>query len=215
MAREKPVSALVFDFGNVITLPPDRRAFDAMLGLLAPAKAGPAGREEMLAAYSGPRLEYDRGRLTAAEYWRLVGTRLGVGVSAPQVEALRALDVACWFHFDEAMLALLERLRPAVRHLALLSNINEDCVAALRSRAPWLPLFDRLILSCEHRVVKPEAEIYRLCVASLGVEAGDCLFVDDLEANIEGARACGLNGHQYRGLGAFEAELGSAYRLVA
>jgi putative hydrolase of the HAD superfamily len=222
------VNSLVFDFGNVITLAPDPLAFDAMAGVFSAAAPAdfpafppgaipgdPIGRAEILEAYSGPRVEYDRGSLSAQDYWALVGRKLGREAAPTDVERLRALDVACWFRFDEAMLSLLQRLRPRVRNLALLSNINEDGVAALRAKAPWLSLFDRLILSCERRIVKPEAEIYRLCVSSLGVAPDDCLFIDDLKANVDGARACGLNGHHYRSLPALEAELGSAYRLVA
>ena len=44
---------------------------------------------------------------------------------------------------------------------------------------------------------QPDPEVYRRCVASLGVEPDATLFVDDSPANVEGARAAGLHVHHY------------------
>lgn len=207
-SKIREVSAIVLDFGNVITLPPDEGAFDRMAGVLASDAA------DFRAAYAASRSEYDRGVLSAHEYWRLVGQALGRVPSIADIEELRSLDVAAWFRFDPAMVEWITAIRPLVRHLALLSNINDDGVEALRRMAPWLGTFDTLVLSCEHKVVKPGAAIFGLLVDRLGVEPGDCLFVDDLEANVEGARAAGLNAHRYGGLDGLRAELGERYRLV-
>jgi len=209
MVRE--VSALVLDFGNVITLPPDEGAFDRMAEILT---GGDRRAADFRAAYAAPRSEYDRGALSAHEYWRLVGQALGREPSAGETEKLRALDVEAWFRFDPAMVEWFTSIRSSVRHLALLSNINDDGVEALRRMAPWLGTFDALVLSCEHRVVKPGAAIFGILVERLGVEPEDCLFVDDIEANVEGARAAGLNAHRYGGLDGLRAELGERYRLV-
>lgn len=214
MVRE--VSALVLDFGNVITLPPDEGAFDRMAELLTggDSRAADFRAAEFRAAYAASRSEYDRGALSAHEYWRLVGKSLGREPSSGETEKLRALDVAAWFRFDPAMVGWLSAIRPSVRRLALLSNINDDGVEALRRMAPWLGTFDLLVLSCEHKVVKPDAAIFGILVDRLGVEPGGCLFVDDIAANVEGARAAGLNAHRYEGLAGLQAELGERYRLV-
>lgn len=218
MAREAigEVSALVLDFGNVITLPPDEDAFDRMAEILMGGDRRSAERRaaDFRAAYAASRGEYDRGVLSAQDYWRLVGSSLGREPTAGAIEELRALDVAAWFRFDQAMVEWFTSIRSSVRHLALLSNINDDGVEALRRMAPWLGTFDTLVLSCEHKVVKPGPEIFGILVERLGVEPGDCLFVDDIAANVEGARAVGLNAHRYGGLAGLRAELGERYRLV-
>lgn len=216
----KTVTTLIFDFGKVITLPPDETQFEIMRGLVAsaPGAAAPqaprdCGLDSFLEAYSSQRSEYDRGVYSPAEYWRRVGASLGRRVEGAVVEELRAADIACWFRFDEAMVARMRALRPRVRTMALLSNINFDGVEALKARADWLGLFDLLVLSCEHEVVKPDRAIYELCLRGLGAEAGECLFVDDTAANVEGARAAGLNAHHYLGGPGLDAELGAGYRL--
>lgn len=60
---------------------------------------------------------------------------------------------------------------------------------------PWLDrLFDVLVFSGDVGVAKPDREIYRLTVRRLGLEPGECVFVDDLAVNIRGAVAAGLVG---------------------
>ena len=57
--------------------------------------------------------------------------------------------------------------------------------------------FDSVTLSYEVRSAKPEAKIYRSCLASLGLKAGDALFLDDKEPNVHAAQATGLHSIVY------------------
>jgi putative hydrolase of the HAD superfamily len=209
------IEALILDFGNVMTLPQDRRAFNAMRDLVTAAAVGDAERPSFRAAYEAPRARYDQGDLEAGAYWAAVCGPYGFEPDEGLVEELRRLDVESWFRIDPAMLELLSRKRDGIRHLALLSNMNEDGVEALRAKAEWIDLFDLLVLSCEHGVVKPGREIYGICLDGLGVEAGRALFIDDVEANVAGARAAGLHAHRYDGVQDLEALLGGSYRLLA
>ena len=52
--------------------------------------------------------------------------------------------------------------------------------------------FDKIFLSCELGVEKPEPEIFEKVVASIGCAPDDILFFDDSEVNCEAARQCGL-----------------------
>ncbi len=52
--------------------------------------------------------------------------------------------------------------------------------------------FDGVFLSHEMRLAKPDAEIYRRTLETLGVRAEDCWFVDDAQVNVEAARKEGL-----------------------
>jgi HAD superfamily hydrolase (TIGR01509 family) len=55
-------------------------------------------------------------------------------------------------------------------------------------------MFDAVIRSDEVGLRKPEPDIYRLAAARLDLRPEDCVFVDDLLANVEGARAVGMAG---------------------
>lgn len=75
-----------------------------------------------------------------------------------------------------------------------LSNFSDkayvDCADALE----FIPYTDGGILSYRERIVKPEPEIYRLLLKRYGLKAEDCVFLDDLEVNVEAARKEGIAG---------------------
>ncbi|MBR4297568.1 MAG: HAD family phosphatase [Bacteroidaceae bacterium] len=52
--------------------------------------------------------------------------------------------------------------------------------------------FDKIFLSCELGVEKPDPEIFEKVVEGIGCPPGDILFFDDSEVNCEAARKCGL-----------------------
>ena len=47
-------------------------------------------------------------------------------------------------------------------------------------------------------MAKPEAAIFVLSAERLGLEPGECVFVDDLDANVEAARQVGMQGLLFR-----------------
>ena len=55
-------------------------------------------------------------------------------------------------------------------------------------------LFDVLVLGGTVGAVKPDPEVYRRTAALLGLTAAECVVVDDLQANIRGAREAGAVG---------------------
>ena len=64
-----------------------------------------------------------------------------------------------------------------------------------KHRLPWLYLFDGVLASCDVGLLKPDPAIYRLFLQTFGLRAQDCLFIDDMRANIEGAANAGIAGH--------------------
>lgn len=59
--------------------------------------------------------------------------------------------------------------------------------------------FDSLTISATHRVSKPEPEIYEIVLQENNLKAKDCLFIDDLGANINAAEKLGIDGYLYNG----------------
>jgi putative hydrolase of the HAD superfamily len=98
---------------------------------------------------------------------------------------------------NEEVCRLVPELKPRYR-LVLLSNINEvHAVHYRRQFADTLAHFDALILSHEVRLRKPSPAIYAHCEKIVGVRPSQCVFIDDLPANIEAARARGWHGIVY------------------
>lgn len=55
---------------------------------------------------------------------------------------------------------------------------------------------DRVLVSSDLGVRKPDAGIYRLALERLGATAGETYFTDDSAANVAGAEALGITGHK-------------------
>ncbi|MBO4750660.1 MAG: HAD family phosphatase [Lachnospiraceae bacterium] len=69
-------------------------------------------------------------------------------------------------------------------------KIEKECEKALVFR----DLMDGGILSWKDQLIKPDPEIYKLCLARFGLKPEESVFVDDLPANVEAARRLGIHG---------------------
>lgn len=68
-------------------------------------------------------------------------------------------------------------------------------------------IFKDIVVSGQVRQLKPEPAIYRLLLDRNGLEARDCVFIDDSIANVEGARALGIDAIHFTGAEALGREL--------
>jgi HAD superfamily hydrolase (TIGR01509 family) len=89
----------------------------------------------------------------------------------------------------------LWRLLPAMRikyKIGILNNGTRLTFPSFDAKLKFTDRFDLILSSGAEGVRKPDAEIYLRACAQLSVEPRDCLFMDDSEANINGARAVGM-----------------------
>lgn len=93
----------------------------------------------------------------------------------------------------EVNVELLGRLRGAGIPNYCITNFSGPKFQISQARYPFLAGFDGIIVSGDEQLLKPEPEIYNLLLSRYGLEAGDCVFVDDSKANVEGARAVGMH----------------------
>jgi len=118
------------------------------------------------------------------------------------------------FHYFEAMPPLpanelIPLLKARGQRVYLLTNAPH-AFHREKHRLPYLRLFDGVLASCDVGMLKPDPEIYRAFLRRFGLRAGECLFIDDVRANIEGAARVGIAGHCYeeRDLERLKRELG-------
>lgn len=188
------ITTLVFDFGNVLGFFSHRKAAEQL------AAYSPLSAEDILNRYlldSKLEEEFESGRMKLSEFRALVRQRCRVTCSDAQLD----WAIADMFTPNDEVCALVPALKPRYR-LVLLSNTNElHAVHFRRQFADTLAHFDALILSHEVGLRKPCADIYAHCHQIAGSTPRQCLFIDDLPANIEAAHACGWQGIVYhRGL---------------
>ena len=102
------------------------------------------------------------------------------------------------FELNLSMLPLITQLVRNGYRLGILSNTSanhwEYCLdhfSILRD------CFEKIVLSYEVGVMKPQEEIYEAAIQAAGVSAGNIFYADDLHPNIEGANRCGMDAVLY------------------
>ena len=151
----------------------------------------------------------DSGALDAPDYLRGFGERIGYPLSLGEwVEARRRSMQA-----DLAMLEIARRLGETV-DVAVLTNNTTLVADHIDTLLPDLrPLFGaKIYASAQFKTAKPDPDCYRRCLSELRVAPENALFVDDLAANVAGAREAGLFAHHHTSVEAFRQAL-SAHGL--
>ena len=180
-----PLSALVFDLGNVlIDYDPARFMFE--IGI--PQEKIPRlveiidGREEWA--------EYDRGVLTSKD----------IAALAIRDEPLLRKEITYYLkHRDEQFSALkhnvslLYRAKEAGLKVYLLSNCPEDSFAYFRRHFIFLQDLDGAVISGEIKINKPDPAIFEYLLKNYPeIDPAHTLFIDDVAANCKGGAKAGL-----------------------
>lgn len=142
---------------------------------------------------SGLEAAHDRGALEGPAYLAQLGARLG-----------RTVDVTTWLAARQAashpQSAVLHRLQTLQLPMAVLTNNGTLMKQALPALLPGLfpALQGRVFCGADFGLRKPAPEAFLRTLDVLGVTPARTLFVDDLFANVRGARAAGLHAETVR-----------------
>lgn len=178
--------AVVFDYGRVLTGPPDPVARAALLRITGL----PGDRFDSL--YWAHRNAYDKGELTGLDFWRGLAAGAGLVLPASAIEELNQWDARMWTLADPVMLHWQLTLKQHGLLTAIVSNMGDSVLERMEREFDWLPRFDLLVWSFRIRMAKPEPAIYRYALEKLGTRPEETLFLDDKPANVEAASALGI-----------------------
>ena len=128
---------------------------------------------------------FELGRLDQAAFEARLAPLLGVGTPAGLVDRLFS-----GLRPDAAMLAAVTAARRGGARTGLISNSWGTGTGY--DRAHFAELFDGVVISAEEGVRKPDPAVYALGAERIGLDAGACVFVDDLRGNLKPARALGM-----------------------
>ena len=183
---------MVFDIGNVLM---DFRWKEYMRSLF--------GEDETLIQtinqgiwHNGCWAAMDKGEMDGA------ATLRSAVAFAPQYEKeikLTLDSVAHAFHKFEYSIPWIQELKRMRLNVYYLSNYSAFSVAANPDVLNFIPYMDGGVFSFEVKAVKPEPEIYRCLCEKFGLKPEECLFTDDVPANVKGAQACGFQGIVFEG----------------
>ena len=192
------IKAVISDFGGVITLPLDEafarahEEFGVPLSALGEAMKLAASRSD-----EPPLFKLERGQMTDPEFMAVMQRSISEVVGREVVLDNYGERLMRELRPNEPLLEYYAALKARGIRLAILTN-------NVREWQPrWMPLlpdgmFELIVDSGFEGVRKPEPEIYTLTLERLGLPAGACAFVDDLEINVKAADALGLHGVWFR-----------------
>ncbi|GAA0537160.1 2-haloacid dehalogenase [Rhizomicrobium palustre] len=89
---------------------------------------------------------------------------------------------------------LMTELKAAGYRLFALSNWHCETFAKVRYSLPAFQMFEHIVLSGEHGLIKPDVRLYNVALNCYGMPAGELVFVDDRQENVEGAEKAGMRG---------------------
>jgi epoxide hydrolase-like predicted phosphatase len=181
---------LLVDFGGVLTT----NVFDSFKEFcvkegLDPQTVKRLFREDPEALGELRRLE--RGELTEEEFSERFGPMLGVADTEGLVDRLFA-----GMGPDEPMIEAVKKAKRSGVRTGLISN---SWGAGRYDRDAFPEMFDGVVISGEVGLHKPEPEIFHLGAERIGVPPEECVFVDDLKENCDGAAAVGMTPILHRG----------------
>lgn len=187
-AKKIKIKAVVFDFGNVLSLDQPPGTVEQMAAICqVPIDVFRVG-------YWDYRLAYDRGDLDFNDYWEKRMRTIGARLTAEQIAKIILVDCEGWSHLNSVSVDWVKQLRAAGLQLAVLSNMPLDLRNYMVSHIDILKSFHHLVFSCDVHRVKPEPEIYQHCLDLLQLAPHEVLFLDDKQENIDAAVALGIHG---------------------
>ncbi len=183
-----PIRAVLFDIGGVLFHQPDRtahRRWDVRLGL----DDGLLGRTIWTMPISA---QAEIGLASRAAVWAEVARRFSLN---PGEAAALEADFFSGGQWNVQLIDYARSLRMRCQ-TGIVSNAWPDAREAVRS---WVndDAFDDLIFSAEVGLAKPDRRIYELALERLRVQPAEAIFIDDVEENVEAARAIGLSGIRF------------------
>ena len=141
-------------------------------------------------------IQMDRGSITDEEAVKAVCSRL------PERLHQAVRDILDNWHRDipplDGIYELVEELKGKGYGIYLLSNTCSR-FHSFRENIPTLRFFDGEFISADCHLVKPEPGIYQQFLETFSLDGAECVFIDDVPLNVEGAVRCGINGIVYHG----------------
>ncbi len=188
-APARPVSHVVFDVGGVLLDWDPRYLYRKVF-------ADPAEMEWFLAnvCTGAWNTAQDKGRPWPEAEAEAIARHPKY---AAQIRAFRAR----WPEMIASPIAdtvdILEALAARGVPLYAITNFAADTFRLAREIYPFFRLFRGIVVSGEIGILKPDAAVFRRLATDFEIDLTDCLFIDDVQKNVDGASAVGMAGVRF------------------
>ena len=184
------IKNIVFDMGRVLTdYQPDAVARHFI-------KDEKERREVADSVFRSPEwILLDKGTISHEEALKRMQDRL----PSAHAKEMASLCLARWHEYNmepkRAMEPVVRELKNRGFGIYLCSNASLRLLECFQKVIPAIDCFDGILFSSQIKAIKPEKEIYEKLFERFSLKPEECFFIDDIEANVQGAKACGMDGY--------------------
>jgi putative hydrolase of the HAD superfamily len=181
------IKSVIFDVGNVFVRWSPAEVVERCFDL---RKGSDENLQRAEALFRCPLwIRLNLGELTQEEAELAYQAQFGLSKEETEKLFFHVTDHQELIHGTEA---IAHRLKQAgYRVFALTDNVHE-IVAHLKSRHRFWDLFEGAVVSAEIGLMKPNPAIFRHAARTFDLIAAETVFLDDVEANVDGARSIGM-----------------------
>jgi 2-haloacid dehalogenase len=196
------VQAVVFDIGGVLLDWSPNYLYDELI-------ADPAERERFLTEVASPEwnLAQDAGRSWAEAVAELTA------LYPQHADWIAAYDEQ-WLRMARGVIpgtvAVHEELRAAGIPTYALTNFSAEKWQVATAAFPELRDFDGVVVSGVEQVTKPDEKLYRILLERYDLDPASTFYTDDVQHNVDAARAVGMRAERFTGPAALREHLRSA-----
>lgn len=193
------IKNIVFDIGKVLAYFEPEKYVDSL-------EYDKDIREKILSAvfYNPLWAEFDRGAMSTAEFEE------AFVANAPDYETQIREAFRNMGGTTEIMPYTMEWIKDLKNRgygLYVISNYAEYMYEQTSHKLKFLSYLDGAVFSYQQKVIKPNKVIYEVLLNKYKLKAEECVFIDDRLENVEGAKALGFKGIQFKNYEQASAEL--------
>ena len=130
-----------------------------------------------------PWFKADIGEITSLEVWEALGFQ--GDFEKIEKEYLDTIELS------DGFIDFIEKVKGKYK-LAIISNDSGRWSKYLREKFDINKYFDVISISGDLKIQKPDERIFLLTTTKLGVNAEDCIYVDDRTGNLKAAKKVGM-----------------------
>lgn len=151
-----------------------------------------AKEDEVLESFKKYQPDFMRGRLSEADFWRLIFKDLKISKSRPKKSLwIKAMMQVYWE--DKEVFSIAQSLKKSGYKIALLSDTEKPIVTRF-AKKPVHQIFDLKVFSCLEGTLKGDGKLYQLILRRLRVKPEEAVFINDKRENVKFAQKLRIKG---------------------
>ena len=134
------------------------------------------------------RPKADAGELSDPDFWKLLLKTVDITADDDDI------DLEPYMKKVDGGLDIVNKLKESGYKIAILSNDSVEMSNHRRQKYGFDNIFDHIIISCYHHVIKPNRRIYEIALEEMNVTPEESVFIDDRKENVDTANSVGITG---------------------